>query len=156
MIIFIVAMANNGVIGKNGKLPWHYPEDLQRFKALTMGSPIVMGRKTWDSLPIKPLPGRINIVLTRNYDFQCPDVQVYDNLKNIIWDYKGHEKIYVIGGAQIFEDYFDYADVIEVTHINKDFEGDVFFPCIDVRKWYNTRMERSNELLYVTYERIPK
>jgi dihydrofolate reductase len=153
-IIFLVAIANNGVIGYKGKLPWHYPEDLRRFKKITMGSPVVMGRKTWESLPTKPLKGRTNIVLTKNSDFQCPDAHVYDNLQNIIWDYRGCENIYVIGGAQIFTEYLDFADVLEITHIHKDFDGDVYFPCVSPKIWYTARMKRSNELLFATYERI--
>lgn len=151
-IIFLVAIDHNGVMGKDGKMPWYYPEDIKRFKSITMGYPVVMGRKTWDSLPIKPLPGRDNIVLTRNglVDDRC---LVYKDLKEVIVMFSDKEKIYVIGGAEIFKAYMDFADTLDITYINEYYNGDTYFPELDMEKWYTYNIFRVENLKFVKYKR---
>lgn len=150
-IVFLVAVSKNGVIGDKGAIPWHYPEDIQRFKRITMGYPVVMGRKTWESLPKKPLAGRPNIVLTKNgfTDHRC---HIYDSLKRAIFDFRD-KKIFVIGGAQIFERYMHFADVIDVTYIDKEYEGDTYWPGIDLDKWFISKEKIDNDLIFVQYNR---
>jgi dihydrofolate reductase len=119
---------NNGGIGKNGKLPWHISEDLINFKKITLNSTIIMGRKTWESLPIKPLPHRRNIVLSSKF---IKDVENYDSIKKCLKKLKINaiKKIFVIGGAQVYKHFFEYADKLHVTHINEEFNGiDTYFP----------------------------
>lgn len=151
-IIFLVAIANNGVLGCDGRIPWHHPADIKRFKNITMGYPVVMGRKTWDSLPKQPLPGRINIVLTRNsiVDDRC---LVYRDLKEVIVMFSNKEKIYVIGGAEIFKAYMDFADTLDITYINDYYNGDTFFPDVDMEKWYIYNKFNTEGLEFVKYKR---
>jgi dihydrofolate reductase len=123
MITLISAYSKNKVIGVDNKLPWHLPEDLKRFKSLTLGKNIVMGRKTFESIG-RPLPGRTNIVLSKS-GFKADGVFVYDSIPNILNDFKD---IVVIGGEQIYKTFLYYADTLEITEIDKEFEGDAFFP----------------------------
>lgn len=125
----IVAMAKNRVIGANNQLPWHLSADLKRFKKLTMGHPIVMGRKTYESIG-KPLPGRINVVLTRNRSFQPEGITIlhdFDELKNRF----GTNEIFIIGGADLFRMALPLANRIYLTQIDRDVDGDIFFPEFD-------------------------
>ena len=118
----------NGGIGKNGKLPWHISEDLINFKKLTINSTIIMGRKTWDSLPIKPLPDRRNIVLSSKF---IKDVENYNSINKCIKKLKTNliKKIFVIGGAQVYKKFFKHADKLHITHIHEEFNGiDTYFP----------------------------
>ncbi len=120
MIGAIVAMTDDGVIGKDGTLPWHYSADLKRFKKLTMGSTIVMGRKTWESLPKKkPLPGRRNIVITRS---NIPDVDCFRNIEDALNDCTGD--VWLIGGARLFEQGLAYCDIIDITYVPDKVEGE--------------------------------
>lgn len=152
-IIFIAAVANNNVMGCNGDMPWSYPEDMKRFRDVTLNHPIIMGRKTWDSLRIKPLPGRKNIVISRNPGFEYPGVEVYPDIKTPIYKYRD-EDIYIIGGSQIFNDYMIFADYLDITHINKDYDGDVFFPDIDPNIWESVHQEENGDLMFTIYRRI--
>ena len=118
----------NGGIGKNNTLPWHIPEDLKNFKKLTMNSPIIMGRKTWKSLTIKPLPNRRNIVLSSSI---IKNVEYYDTIEKCMKKLRndGVKKIFIIGGAQIYDIFFQYADKLHVTLINENIDGiDIWFP----------------------------
>ncbi len=126
----IFARAANGVIGNNNRLPWHLPEDLAHFKRLTLGWPVIMGRKTWDSLPPKfrPLPGRTNVVITRQQGWQENGAQSAASLVDALSRCEPSEQAWVIGGAQIFAQAEPLADRIEVTEIAQDFEGDAFAP----------------------------
>ena len=126
----IYARASNGVIGHNNQLPWHLPEDTARFKRLTHGWPVIMGRKTWESLPprFRPLPGRTNIVITRQPDWQAPGASVANSLQNAIAQCGETAQAWVIGGAQIYTAAEPLADRIEVTEIAQDFEGDAYAP----------------------------
>jgi dihydrofolate reductase len=124
-IVLVVAVAQNGVIGKEGAIPWHISEDMKRFKALTMGHRVVMGRKTWDSLPKKPLPGRVNVVVTRQKDWQEPGALTASSLSQAIAD--ASSSVMVIGGAEIYEHAIALASRIELTEVHRDFEGDARF-----------------------------
>ena len=121
-ITIVVARARNGVIGKDGKLPWHLPADLKRFKALTMGSAMVMGRRTFESLP-KLLPGRRHIVLTRDMQWEAPGAEVAHDAEQALRLARG-EPLSVIGGAEIFALLLPCADRIELTEVLADVEGD--------------------------------
>lgn len=133
----IVARARNGIIGNGGDLPWRLSADLRAFKARTTGHPILMGRKTWDSLPIKPLPGRGNIVLTRDWMFRAPDARIYTALEPAIEAAKAMARrdelteVFIIGGATLYEATADLADTLYVTEVDAEVEGDVAFPAFD-------------------------
>ena len=158
MISLIVAASRNGVIGANNRLPWHLPADLKRFKQLTMGHPILMGRKTFESIGT-PLPGRTNLVITRQKDFQCCGATVVHSLEEgfRICDRETEREIFVIGGAEIFRQALPFADRIYLTRIEKDFEGDVRLFEIDPAIWKETSREEflSDPLPYtfLTYDR---
>ena len=141
-INLIYARAANGVIGKDGALPWHLPEDLAHFKRLTLGWPVVMGRKTWDSLParFRPLPGRPNIVVTRQPDWKDTGALAAPSLAGALELCGQAEEAWVIGGAQIFADAAPLADRIEVTEIAQDFDGDVFAPTLGP-EWFEAARE---------------
>ena len=126
----IFARSANGVIGYKNAMPWHLPEDLAHFKKLTLGSPVIMGRKTWDSLPSKfrPLPGRTNIVITRQADWQATGAQTAGSLQDALAHCRASTDIWIIGGAQIYAQAEPLANRIEVTLIEKDFVGDAFAP----------------------------
>lgn len=125
-LFLIYARAANGAIGKNGQLPWHLPADLKRFKALTMGSPMIMGRKTFESLP-GLLPGRRHIVLTRRERWDSTGGEVVRSAEEAVAK-AGEGDIAVIGGAAIFDVFMPLAQKVELTEIHRDFDGDVFMP----------------------------
>ena len=131
-INMIFAQSANGVIGSNNAMPWHLPEDLAHFKKLTLGSPVIMGRKTWDSLPAKfrPLPGRTNVVITRQADWHAEGAQTAGSLNDALALCQASNDVWIIGGAQIYAQAEPLASQIEVTHIDKDFEGDAFAPTL--------------------------
>jgi dihydrofolate reductase len=137
-IVLVVAVADNGVIGKDGKIPWHISEDLKRFKALTMGHTVVMGRKTWDSLPRKPLPGRVNVVVTRQKDWQAEGAIAASSLGEATAGTSG--AVMIIGGAEIYERALPMATRIELTEVHQDFEGDAKFE-FDRSGWTETARE---------------
>ncbi|WNJ99405.1 dihydrofolate reductase [Thalassospiraceae bacterium LMO-JJ14] len=142
-IVLVVAVSENRVIGRDGDLPWKISADLKHFKRVTMGHPVVMGRRTWESLPF-PLPGRRNIVITRNPDvtFEGADkVGTIDGALDLCRD-DGAEKAMIIGGGQIYAEIFDDADVIELTEVHAVIDGDTLFPEIDPEEWEETRRER--------------
>ena len=127
-IHLIWAQDDRGGIGKNNSLPWHISEDLQNFKKLTLNCPIIMGRKTWDSLPFKPLPKRRNVVITSHAK---NDVETHSSIETCIATLKndGIEKVFVIGGAKIYKSFFQFANVLHITHVHKIEDGiDTFFP----------------------------
>ena len=128
MITLVLAMAKNGVIGKGGAIPWRISDDLKRFKQLTLGKPVIMGRKTWDSLPKKPLPGRPNIVVTRDPGWRAPGA-VAETLLDLAISAAGKESgdVMVIGGAEIYRALLPRADRIELTEVHRDFDGDAHF-----------------------------
>ena len=126
----IFARSRNGVIGKDGGLPWHLPEDLAHFKRMTLGCPVIMGRKTWDSLPerFRPLPGRLNVVVTRQADWTAPGALHAGSLDEAVALCPGGSDIWVIGGAQLYALALPLASSAVVTEIDADFVGDAFAP----------------------------
>lgn len=156
MISIIAAISENNCIGKDGDLPWHIPEDLQHFKAVTSGKPVIMGRKTWESIPEKyrPLPDRTNIILTRQADYTVPDgVLLFSNIKEAIDSQSAAEETVIIGGAQIYTMAMPKADTLYITHVHQTVDGDTFFPDIDMDSWKETKREDHQEYSFVTYER---
>ncbi len=153
----IYARSRNGVIGKAGGLPWRLPEDLAHFKQVTVGCPVVMGRKTWDSLPprFRPLPGRTNIVVTRQPEWQAPGATRAASLPEAIALCAGEPQAWVIGGAEIYAQALPLAHTIEVTEIDADFEGDAFAPPVGP-EWREVARRRGRsadglEYSFVTY-----
>jgi len=133
-ISLIVAMASNRAIGLNGQMPWHLSADLKRFKQITMGSPIMMGRKTFDAIG-KPLPGRENLIISRNGNYQHPNCRVFTNIESGLDFASGCDELFVIGGATLYEALLPTADYLYLTLINRSFEGDTYFPKIDFNAW---------------------
>jgi len=129
----IWAQARGGVIGKDGAMPWHLPEDLAHFKRTTLNHPVVMGRRTWDSIPprFRPLPGRRNIVITRQPDWHHDGAERAGSLAQALQLCAPSERIWIIGGAQIFEQALPLADEAVITAIDADFAGDIFAPVLD-------------------------
>ena len=139
----IYARARNGVIGKDNQMPWHLPEDLAHFKRTTLGAPVIMGRKTWDSLPprFRPLPGRRNIVITRNADWQAEGAERVGTLEEAVALCGDVPLAWVIGGAEIYRLALPHADIAVVTEIDADFEGDAYAPELGPQ-WQETARER--------------
>ncbi|MCC8061718.1 MAG: dihydrofolate reductase [Rikenellaceae bacterium] len=133
----IVAVAENGVIGCAGRMPWHISEDLRRFKRITTGHPVVMGRKTFESLGCKPLPGRANIVVSRNPGFEVPEgVELVPSLEEVIRRFgDAAEEVFVIGGGEIYRQAMPMADKLYLTRILAEPEGDTYFPEIKPGEW---------------------
>ena len=142
-IALIYARAANGVIGKNGTMPWHLPEDMAHFKRLTQGCPVIMGRKTWDSLPprFRPLPGRANIVVTRQADWNEIGAQRASSLREALQMCEQAATAWVIGGAQIYAQALPLAQRVEATEIERDFDGDAYAPLLD-SQWREAARER--------------
>ncbi len=145
-LTLVVAVAKNGVIGRDGDLPWRLSSDLKRFKGATIGKPVLMGRKTWDSLPRKPLPGRQNLILTRDADFKADDAWVYTDLHVMLAaaramaEAAGAEEACVIGGAQLYKAVLPQADRIILTEVNLEPEGDAYL-AFDLSKWREVSRE---------------
>ena len=141
MITLIVAVADNGVIGRDNTLPWHLPEDLKRFKRLTMGKPMIMGRKTFESIG-KPLPGRRNIVVTRHPNYQREGIEVVHGTDEAVAITTGAPEVMVIGGADLFRLFLPLAGRIHLTRVHGNIEGDVMWPALDNRQWEAIERER--------------
>jgi len=139
----IVAVANNGVIGVNNTLPWHLPEDLKRFRALTMGHHIIMGRKTYESLG-RLLPGRTTVIVTRNVDYQVDGAVVVHSLDDAMRFCKQDEELFLIGGAQLYQDGLPHVQKLYITRVDIEVEGDAFLPEIDWDAW--TLIEKKDHL----------
>lgn len=130
----IVAYAQNNVIGRDNTLPWKLPSDLAHFKRTTLGHPIIMGRKTWESLG-RPLPGRRNIVISRNPRYEAPGAQCVNTLALAIEAVQDAEQAFVIGGAQIYQEALPFAQQVIATEVQAHIEGDAFFAPLDKRQW---------------------
>jgi dihydrofolate reductase len=163
-IVFVVAIAENGVIGAKGGMPWRLKSDMGRFKALTIGKPVVMGRKTFESLP-RPLPGRTNIVITRDADYRAAGAVVTTSSANAYEIARGDAlrrsvaEIAVIGGAEIYRQWFDRADRLEITEVHARPDGDTVFD-VEKAEWEEVARVRhpagrddSADFSYVTYRR---
>ena len=134
MVSLIVAMARNGVIGKDNRLPWHLPGDLKRFKRLTMGHHIIMGRKTYESIG-KLLPGRTSVIVTRRQDYLVPGAITAHSLEDAIERCANDDEIFVIGGAEIYRAALPLADRLLITQIDRESAGDTSFPPVDWSRW---------------------
>ncbi|MGH8705516.1 MAG: dihydrofolate reductase [Burkholderiales bacterium] len=156
-VYLVAAVASNGVIGAHGRLPWHLPEDLKHFKNLTLGHPVVMGRRTWETLG--PLPGRENIVLTRTPGYEAPGASVAASLEAALALCTGEAVVFVIGGGEIYAAALPCAHGLVLTEIHRHFEGDARFPRFDRTAWKEVQrkpQQAANGLRYdfVLYERV--
>ncbi len=163
MFSIIVALSQNYVIGKNQDLLWHISDDLKRFKQITLGSPVIMGRKTYLSLPRRPLPNRRNIVLTSQQNLQLDGCEVVSSIETIQQMADSEQEFFVIGGGSVYEQFFPLANKLYITWVYQDFEGDTFFPCFDEEEWEIEEKspqfhdEESNlDFAYFTYKRKQK
>ena len=157
LIYLAAAVAANGVIGAEGRLPWNLPEDLRRFKALTLGHPVLMGRKTWESLR-RPLPGRRNIVVTGTPGYAAPGAEVADSFAAALQLCARDQRVFVIGGERLFAESLRVASGMFLTEIARDFPGDARFPPFERSQWRERAREAhtaSDGMRYdfVTYER---
>lgn len=143
IVSLVVARAANGVIGYCGQIPWRIPADMKHFKAVTMGKPCIMGRKTWESLPKKPLPGRTNIVVTRDTGFHADGAIAVHSFEEALAraEIEPPEEISVIGGADIYRAALPQAGRIHLTEVHRAFEGDVHLPPFDSAEWKEVRRE---------------
>ena len=130
----IVAKSINNVIGVDGDLPWHLPEDLKNFKVVTMGKPLIMGRATFESIG-RPLPGRRNIIITRQKDYKVEGAEIFSSPKSALEAIKDSEEVMIIGGGQIYTALFDQVNRIYITYVEINVDGDTFFPEIDYAFW---------------------
>lgn len=140
-IYLIAAVAANGVIGRQGRLPWHLPEDLKHFKRLTLGHPIIMGRRTWESLG-GLLPRREHIVVTRTPGYEAPGAAVASSLDSALALCAGEPIVFAIGGRELFAEALPLAAGLLMTEIHRDYEGDTWFPPYDRSRWRETQRER--------------
>lgn len=146
-IALVVARARNGVIGTDGAIPWRLRTDMARFKAITLGKPVIMGRKTWDSLPIKPLPGRLNIVLTRDGSFEPKNAVVFEDFSEAVQTAReqaeedGATEVCVIGGGALYELAMPRAKRLYITEVEAEPEGDALFPAFDESAWTEVHRE---------------
>jgi len=161
LLVLIAAVARNGVIGIENRLPWRLPEDLRHFKATTLGHPVLMGRKTWESLG-RPLPGRLNIVITRNPEYPAAGAVVVGSLQAALEAASaaapGEREVYLIGGAELYGQALAQADRLLLTEIDADFAGDAYFPDYDRKLWRETDRQAAVSadglaFAFVTYQR---
>lgn len=159
-LTLIAAMAQNRVIGKDNDLIWHFPDDLKHFKSLTSGHHVIMGRKTYESM-MRPLPKRVNIVISRQEDYQAEGCLMAHSLEEAIKLVKDDDQPFIIGGAQIYKQALAIANTIELTLIHSEYEGDTFFPEFDTSKWKLARGEKkeaddkhAHPFEFLTYKKI--
>ncbi len=154
-IVIVAAVARNRVIGKDNKLLWNIPEDLAHFKALTSGHTVIMGRKTWESLPprFRPLPGRHNIVISRQADYTAPGAEVSDSLENALKVASTAATVFIIGGEQIYRQALPIADRLEITEVDLEPEGDAWFPEIAAVDWEKMTKADEGSYAFLTYRR---
>jgi len=149
-------MAENRVIGKGNALPWSIKEDMAHFRELTKGWPCIMGRKTWESLPRRPLPGRLNVIVSRTmsaHGDQAENVKVFPSLAAAIEHCGEYRKIFICGGEAIYREALPLADTIELTLIHQQYEGDAFFPEIDPALWAKTNIMDFDTFSFVSYNK---
>lgn len=141
MISIIVAVSDDWGIGKDNELLWHISEDLKRFKRLTLGKTVVMGKKTWESLPRRPLPGRKNVVLTDNPNESIENSVTAYSIEDALGKCEKNEEIFIIGGGSIYRQFMQVADRLYITHVHKKAAADIYFPEIDLNVWEVTEKE---------------
>jgi len=154
-VTIVAAVARNGVIGVDGGLPWHLPDDLRRFKELTLGHVLVMGRKTYESIG-RPLPGRTTVVVTRTPDWQAgsSEVLVAGSLPAALARAAAiDDEVFVVGGGAVYAEALPYTDRLELTHLDAAPEGDTRFPDVDWSAWREVAREEGDGVAYVSYER---
>jgi len=139
-ISLIVAMASNRAIGLNNQMPWHLSADLKKFKKITMGAPILMGRKTYESIG-RPLPGRTNIIISRNPSYSQPGCLVFNDIEKALESCAGSDEVFIIGGSDFYKSMLPVADTLYLTQIHREFPGDTFFPEIDGDQWIEVERE---------------
>jgi len=154
-VVIIAAVARNRVIGKDNRLLWNIPEDMAHFKALTTGHTVVMGRKTWESLPprFRPLPGRRNIVITRQAAYVAPGAELADSLENALKLASTATTVFIIGGEQIYTQAMAVADRLEITEVDQEPEGDAWFPEITAVDWKKITKTDGVGYTFVTHSR---
>jgi dihydrofolate reductase len=152
----VAAVARNGVIGRDGGLAWSHPADLKHFRSTTQGHAVLMGRKTWDSLPerFRPLPGRRNLVISRQAGLALPGAEVHASLPAALQALAGVARVYVIGGGEIYRQALPLADELVLTEIDADLEGDTHFPALDPRTWQAVQRAPGDGFAWVTYRRV--
>jgi dihydrofolate reductase len=155
-ITIIAAMAENRVIGRNNTLPWSIREDMLHFKELTTGFPCIMGRKTWESLPKRPLPKRLNIIISTSLGDDIEGARVFPSLPAAIDFCADYPKVFICGGASIYREALVYANKMELTVIHGKHEGDAFFPEIDTQVWEKTAACEGEICTFVSYNKIIK
>jgi len=156
-LILIVAHDPDLIIGSDGELPWHYPEDMKHFKQETLGYPVLMGRGVFEEVGEKPLPGRRNVVLTRSRDYPEADVEVFGSVEEALDNLAGEDRVYVIGGGDIYRELINRADEMVITEVKRQYDGDVTFPEYRDRigvDWKEIDREDRSNLSFVRYERI--
>ena len=156
MVNLIVAIGKNNLIGKGNLLPWHYKEDMEYFKKTTLGKKVIMGEETFKSIVSyinKPLPGRTSIIATLT-DYRYKDIEVTNDILTYIKNFPKEEDLFVIGGKIIYDLTLDLVDRLYITHVNKEYEGDVFFKEIDYSKYNKISSRVSGDLEFAVYERI--
>ncbi|MFB6181339.1 MAG: dihydrofolate reductase [Candidatus Magasanikbacteria bacterium] len=157
MIAHIAAISKNNCIGKDGDLPWYIPEDMKHFKRLTQGKTVLMGRKTWESVPeeYRPLPNRKNLVLTNQGDYKVPDeVKVYDNIPQALKDHK-EDEVMVIGGESVYKATMDKAERLYITHVEQEVDDcDAYYPKIRGDEWQEIKRQEHDGFSFVTYRRL--
>jgi len=156
MISIIVAYDENRLIGKDNKLPWHFKEDLQYFKKTTTGHDILMGRLTFESILSygnQPLPNRHHYVATRTQSYDFDAVTIVDNIDAFIQDYPKEKELFIIGGANIYKQLLPLADCLYVTHVKHTYEGDTWFPEVNQEEWVATKIDETDDLCFMRYER---
>ncbi len=154
MLILIAAVAKNNVIGNNGKTPWHIPEEMSLFKQETMGHPIIMGRKTYDSIG-RLLPGRRTIVLSHTLaPVSSPELAIFNSIQEAIQEVARVKTAFVIGGQQIYAQMMPFADELSISHLTKAYEGDSWFPQIDTKIWKESETKEFPLFTHRRYTRI--
>jgi dihydrofolate reductase len=157
MISMIVAFDGNRLIGANNKLPWHFKDDLQYFKEVTMGNDIFMGRLTFESILSyrnQPLPGRHHFVATRTADYDFESVTTVGNIEDFINNYPSDKELFIIGGANIYEQLLPFVDRLYITHVKHSYEGDAWFPSVDLSHWSSQKIKETDDLCFMVYERV--
>ena len=156
MISIIVAFDENRLIGANNQLPWHFKEDLQYFKKTTTGHDLLMGRLTFESIlsyTSKPLPNRHHYVATRTKSYDFSQVSTVADMTSFVKTYPKAQELFVIGGANIYEQLLPFADRLYITHVKHAFVGDTWFPEINTQNWLKTKVDETDDLCFMIYER---